>query len=159
VPTFQTIPQQQSQFNYQPQPNQQQYQLTPQLGLPVPQIFSNVQATPFPEPTRGTFQQQQPQQQQPPQFQHQFVNAPSSVQPQAQPADQEYKQKLIQKHEQFVAKQYEKSQNKVRQQHEEFLLKQHQIKQHILPTIVTQHNGNYQNSPYIAAPARKENLR
>ncbi|KAH8376926.1 hypothetical protein KR093_002281 [Drosophila rubida] len=167
VPTFQTLAQpqqqqQQQQFSYQQQPQQQQqqqqqqYQLTPQLGLPVPPLFNNLQSTPFPvQPSRETFQQQQQlQQQQQPlysqqQQQHQFINNA----PQAQQADQEYKQKIIQKHEQFVAKQYEKSQHKVRQQHEEFLAKQHAIKQHVLPTIITQHNNNYPiQQQYVQAP-------
>ncbi|XP_018787162.1 PREDICTED: probable serine/threonine-protein kinase kinX [Bactrocera latifrons] len=133
-PQLLLLPQQQQQqqhTNYQQLPLQQQqngaFQLTPNLGLPVPQIFPNLQSTAF--PSAAPQPQQQPQQQ----FVNpQFATLPT---PQAQSADQEYKQKIIQKHEQFVQKQYEKSQNKVRQQHEEFLAKQQTLKQQLAPTL------------------------
>lgn len=84
-------------------------------------------------------QQQLPAQQQQQQFvQTQFNNAPQFVQSQHQqyfsnPHEDEdrirEKQKIIQKHEQFVQKQFEKQQGRVRQQHDEFLQKQRQIKE------------------------------
>lgn len=73
--------------------------------------------------------------QQPPQYQQQpqFVQTPNFF---LDPRQEEQrlkelaeKQKLIQKHEQFVQRQYQKQQQKVRQLHDEFVQKQRKIKE------------------------------
>lgn len=88
----------------------------------------------------STFPQQQHQQQQQQTFvqqpQQQFLPQPQFLHQTPQFFREEdrvkqirEKQQIIQKHEQFVAKQYQKQQSKVKQQHEEFLAKQRQIKE------------------------------
>lgn len=53
------------------------------------------------------------------------------------------KQKIIQKHEQFVQRQYQKHQQKVRQLHDEFLQKQRRIKEQSISNSKTRQNPNY----------------
>lgn len=123
----QSFPQQNQNFGQQQQSrfNQNQQQLT--------QTQQFVQNYAQPNNNFGNFQQQpqQPQQQQQPIY----------VDPKEEERKlKEYheKQKLIEKHEKFVQKQYQKQQDKVRQQHQEFLLKQQKIQQHNLELQPTQ---------------------
>lgn len=53
------------------------------------------------------------------------------------------KQKIIQKHEQFVQRQYQKHQQKVRQLHEEFLQKQRRIKEQSIANSKARPSPNY----------------
>ncbi|KAG4076290.1 hypothetical protein HA402_014839 [Bradysia odoriphaga] len=121
----------QPQFSYNPEPQTQILQIQPSKQIPN-QFIQNHQ----PQQQFSTFPQQQ---------QQTFVQPPpvQFIQPQPQFVQQtpQYfreedrikqirdKQQIIQKHEQFVAKQYQKQLNKVKQQHEEFLAKQRQIKE------------------------------
>lgn len=79
--------------------------------------------------------QQQSQQQQPPNFGGQTqTQLNSQYFPDIRPDDLRYKellekQKIIQKHEQFVMRQQQKHQQKVRQLHEDFVQKQRRIKE------------------------------
>lgn len=53
------------------------------------------------------------------------------------------KQKIIQKHEQFVQRQQQKHQQKVRQLHEEYLQKQRRIKEQSITNLKNRPNPNY----------------
>lgn len=123
----------QQQFSYNPEPQTQILQIQPSKQISN-QFLQNHQS----QQQFSSFPQQQQQQQtfvqQPQQLQ---FNQPQFLQqtPQFFREDDRVKQirekqQIIQKHEQFVAKQYQKQQSKVKQQHEEFLSKQRQIKDH-----------------------------
>lgn len=102
---------------------QQQFTTLSQQQQPQQQTF-------VPQPqTQFIQQQQQPQfiQQAQPQFIQQAP--PQYFREEDRVKQIREKQQIIQKHEQFVAKQYQKQQNKVKQQHEEFLSKQRKIKE------------------------------
>lgn len=121
-------PQQQFAFNSEPQILQIQpsKQITNQFiqNHQSQQQFSTLpqqQQTFVPQPQLQFLQQQQPQfiQQGPPQYFREEDRV-------KQIRD---KQQIIQKHEQFVAKQYQKQQAKVKQQHEDFIAQQRKIKE------------------------------
>lgn len=125
--------QQQQQFAFNPDPQTQILQIQPSKQI-TNQFIQNHQS----QQQFSTFPQQQQQQ---PTFVQQPQLQFSQPQPQFLQQTPQYfreedrikqireKQQIIQKHEQFVAKQYQKQQNKVKQQHEEFLAKQRQIKE------------------------------
>ncbi|XP_055850690.1 putative mediator of RNA polymerase II transcription subunit 26 [Episyrphus balteatus] len=149
--TEQKLPRQESnqQFSTSPQAifNNQAYNPQPS-HLPASSLLPYI-----PQPQLPPQNQQSQQISRPQQHPH-YTNLPE-IPPFDAPVvtpEQEYKQKLIQKHEQFVQKQYEKSQNKVKQLHEDFVHKQHTIKQDVpLRQSSQQSQGNAQRSRPVYA--------
>lgn len=133
-----------------------QYQQSKVLNGLAPPLFINQQPQ-F---------QQQPQQQQPSQAQYQPQPTTSQIQSNvfADPRLEEQrlkelaeKQKLIQKHEQFVQRQYQKQQQKVRQLHDEFVQKQRKIKEQSVATrpstnFFPQPTSNTNNRGRVVSP-------
>ncbi|XP_055640081.1 uncharacterized protein LOC129777683 isoform X2 [Toxorhynchites rutilus septentrionalis] len=138
------VQQQQQQQQHQPQPQPPQIQqqpfnnfpVIPNLPLLVPTQTLNSQPGVFPQIQPAAAQLNQPQQ-------HTFLsqNQPHLSYQQQQELEKrikeesirirelQEKQKIIQKHEQFLQKQYQKQQVKVQQLHQDFLKKQQKSQQ------------------------------